>query len=363
MTERIKYIANLLIIFILFLSIAVQKDKRLLGEEVNELLNDKQKTEMEVQTEETLADGTRVINTTSIAKEVIGFGGRTPIKMYIKDNVIEKIEALPNAETPSFFEEVEKSGLLSRWNGKKLEDAATLDIESVSGATYSADAIISNVRIASAYGAKVKSGGTNFFSGIGLKDIIGLLVVFLGAFITLLKVKNKKLMTLQLVLNVGVLGFWCGSFLSLTTFVSWAANGVNLSLSIVTIAMFVIILIMPLFNRKGSYCHIHCPMGSAQELLARTKVKKWKLKPQLNKRLNNLRYYVLTGLLFLMWIGVGFNLINYELFSAFIVSSASTVILVMTAIFLLLSLFIPRPYCRFVCPTGALLTLSQKTKE
>ena len=361
--ERIRYIVNLLIIVVLFLSISVQKDERILGKDVSTLFRDKQEQEAGVPVEETLADGTRVINTISLAKDIIGFGGHTPIKMYIKSDVIEKVEALPNAETPSFFEVVEKSGLLSRWNGMTLSEAATSSVDGVSGATYSSNAIIGNVRSAAAYGANVESSSSNFFADIDLKDIIGLLVVLMGAFITFLKIKNKKLMTLQLILNVVVLGFWCGYFLSLTTFASWATNGVNLSLSIVTITMFIVILIMPLFNRKGSYCYIHCPMGSTQELIGKLPIKKWKMKQSLTKRLNNLRYYILSALLFLMWLGVGVDLINYEIFSAFIISSASTVVLIMAVVFMLLSLFIPRPYCRFVCPTGALLIMSQKTKE
>ncbi len=359
--ERIKYIINALIVLLLFLSIAIQRDQRIAGHEVSELLANKPAA-VEVPVEETLFDGTRVINSTSLAKDVIGYGGHTPVKIYVKDNLIEKIEAEPNAETPSFFDHVEQSGLLSQWDGMSLEAATTATVDGVSGATYSSDAIISNVRKAAAYGASVESVGGNLFAELQFKDIAGLLVVLLGAIITLTKTKNKRLMTLQLVLNVVVLGFWCGSFLSLSTFVSWAANGVNLSLSIITFFMFAVILVMPLLGKKGTYCQMHCPMGSAQELIGHAPIKKWKIKPNMVKHLNNVRYYILSALLFLMWIGVGFELINYEIFSAFIVSSASAIVLVMASVFLVLSLFISRPYCRFVCPTGALLTITQKTK-
>ena len=184
----------------------------------------------------------------------------------------------------------------------------------------------------------------------------------MGVVLTLLQSKNKILMNIQIVLNVVVLGFWCGSFLSLTTLTSWLSNGINLSMSVVSVAMLLIVIIMPLVGRKGSYCHIHCPMGSAQELLGKLPIRRIKINSDLAKFLNNLRYYILIALLFIMWLGVGFDLMNYEIFSAFIFESASNVVLIMAGIFLCLSLFIQRPYCRFICPTGALITMSQKTK-
>ena len=362
--EKVKYIVNILIVVLFFFVIAIGRDGKLVGKEVPEILQPKHEKEVVIEPiEESLADGTRVINSASLAKDILGFGGHTPIKIYIKDDIIQKVEAAENAETPSFWAEVVKAGIFERWNGMTLSDAATAKIDAVSGATMSSVAVIGNVARAAQYGADVKIENNNFFSNLDLKTILGVLVVLMGALITLKKWKNKRLMTLQLVLNVTVLGFWCGSFLSLSTFTAWAANGVNFSLSIITVTMAVVVLIMPLFNRKGSYCHIHCPMGSAQELVGRVKVRKLKFKPKVNKFLGNLRYYILVALLVLMWCGVGFNLMNYEVFSAFLFSSASIVVLIMAVVFLILSAFTPKPYCRFVCPTGAILTVLQKTKE
>lgn len=362
--ERVKYIGNILIVVLFFFVIAIGRDGKLVGKDVAEIMQPKQEETTAVEpVEETLSDGTRVINSASLAKEILGFGGQTPIKIYIKDDVVQKVEAAENAETPSFWDEVVKAGLFESWNGMTLSDAATAKIDAVSGATMSSVSVIENVARAAQYGAKVKVANNNFLSYLDLKTILGVLVVLMGALITLKKWKNRKLITLQLVLNIIVLGFWCGSFLSFSTFTAWAANGINFSLSIITVTMVAVVLIMPLFNHKGSYCHIHCPMGSAQELAGRIKVRKLKFKPKVNKFLGNLRYYILAALFVIMWCGVGFDLMNYEVFSAFLVSSASIVVLVMAVVFLILSAFTPRPYCRFVCPTGAILTISQKTKE
>ena len=63
-------------------------------------------------------DGTVVVNTTTIASDVRGFKGATPVKIYIKKGKVVKVEALPNKETPRYFKQVTASGLLDSWNGK-----------------------------------------------------------------------------------------------------------------------------------------------------------------------------------------------------------------------------------------------------
>ncbi len=366
--DKIKYIVNVLIIAILLATVAIVRDGNLGGHSTKDLVSassmveEVEEVERVESAERTEADGTRIINSTYIAKDVIGFGGRTPVELYIKDDKIEKVVFLDNDETPSFFKEVESSNIANVWQGMSLQEAAVASVDAISGATYTSIAIIENVRRAAQYGASVEPQATNVLASIGIKEILGILVLMLGAVLTLLKSKNKLMITIQLLLNVTVLGFWCGSFLSMSTLTSWLANGINLSMSIVTVVMLGIVLVMPLLGRKGSYCHLHCPMGSAQELLGRIPVGKLKLKSSVNKALNNLRYFILIGLLFTMWLGVGFEIMDYEIFSAFIFQSASTIVLVMAVVFLILSIFIPRPYCRFICPTGALITMSQKTK-
>ncbi len=361
MIDRINYIVNILIVALLFATVAIVRDGRVAGVEVSDFLTTEDHTVEPIET--TLADGTRVINSLTLGKDIIGFGGRTPVSLYVKDEVIQRVEVGQNSETPSFMNQVVQSGLVERWSGVALADAATLEVDGVSGATYTAVAIIENVKRAAQYGASVEAESGNPFSKIGFRSIVGLLVILSGVVLTLLKSRNKILITLQLLLNIVVLGFWCGSFLSLATITAWVANGVNLSLSIVSFTMLCVVIIVPLLGKKRSYCHLHCPMGSAQEIIGRAPLAKIKIKPRVAKVLNNLRYYILAALLFMMWLGVGFELMDYEIFSAFIISSASTVVLIMAVLFLTLSLFITKPYCRFVCPTGALITMAQKTKE
>lgn len=90
-------------------------------------------------------NGMYVVNTTKLAADVEGYEGATPLKIYIKGDKIEKIEALKNNETPSYFAKVKKQ-LLDKWNGMTTAKAASAEIDGVTGATFSSKAVKENVR-------------------------------------------------------------------------------------------------------------------------------------------------------------------------------------------------------------------------
>ena len=89
---------------------------------------------------------TLVVNTTDLCKDVIGYDGPTPLKITIVKGVVAKVEALPNVETPRFFDLVLQSGLLKAVVGKTPAEAAKMQLDAVSGATYSSEAVIANLR-------------------------------------------------------------------------------------------------------------------------------------------------------------------------------------------------------------------------
>lgn len=91
------------------------------------------------------ADGTYIVNTTTLAKDVRGFRGTTPLNIYIKNNKVVKVEALANQETPNFFNKV-KQGLLNKWNGMKTAKASSANVDGVTGATFSSKAVKENVK-------------------------------------------------------------------------------------------------------------------------------------------------------------------------------------------------------------------------
>ena len=88
-----------------------------------------------------------VVNTETIGKEVMGYAGTTPLEIHVKDGRIEKIVALPNAETPGFFQRVLDSPLFTSLTGKTIEEASEVQLDAVSGATWSSKAVIENIRL------------------------------------------------------------------------------------------------------------------------------------------------------------------------------------------------------------------------
>lgn len=103
----------------------------------------------------TKENGMYVINTTTLGKNVNGYVGATPLKVYIKKNKVVKVEALKNQETPKYMAKVKKL-MLTKWDGLKVTDAKKLDVDGVTGATYTSDAVIENVQIALDYYQKHK---------------------------------------------------------------------------------------------------------------------------------------------------------------------------------------------------------------
>ena len=103
----------------------------------------------------TKENGTYVINTTTIGKDIEGYNGPTPLKVYIKKNKVERIEFLKSMESPKYYVKVKKA-LQEKWNGKTVKDARTLQVDAVTGATFSSEAVIQNVQLAIDYYQKNK---------------------------------------------------------------------------------------------------------------------------------------------------------------------------------------------------------------
>ena len=98
----------------------------------------------------TKENGVYIINTTELGKDIEGYNGPTPMKVYISKNKVEKIEFPTSMESPKYYAKVKKT-LQDKWNGLKVKDAKTQKVDIVTGATFSSEAVIKNVQLAIDY--------------------------------------------------------------------------------------------------------------------------------------------------------------------------------------------------------------------
>ncbi|WP_278865274.1 FMN-binding protein [Leyella stercorea] len=358
---------SLVVVMLLLSAAAILRDGRIFGHDLRQTHAAVVSVAQGSDTLEVQPDGTFVVNTRVLAKDVQGYGGPVPLKIHIgKDGKLTAIEAEPNAESPDFFDRAKE--LFSRWQGKTIDEAMAEDVDAVSGATFSSKAIIRNVQRGLAYakqhgladggkGAQKESAERTVATGWTLGSIVALIAVLLGAIVPLFT-NNRRLHLVQLVVNVVVLGLWTGTFVSYTLFLRLFAGGVSLS-AIGTLAapllMLIVALLYPLAGRSGHYCAHVCPFGSAQELAGKLSRRKLRITPHVLRVLTALRNLLWGVLMALLLTGTCTAWIDYELFTAFIYSSASVWVIVLAVLFLVLSVWVPRPYCRFVCPTGVLM--------
>lgn len=83
------------------------------------------------------------INTTALAPDVHGYNGATPVVITIVQGSVASVEALPNRETKAYFRLT--APLLESWNGLTVRKALSKDVQAVSGATMTSQALIANV--------------------------------------------------------------------------------------------------------------------------------------------------------------------------------------------------------------------------
>ncbi len=305
----------------------------------------------------TLADGATVINTSALASDIQGYAGKVPLEITLKDGKVTGIKALDNAETPDFFGQA--SALLSKWNGKTIDEALATQVDAVSGATFSSKAIIGNVQLGLQYARSRQvnvSGSETVAFDASAKNIAGLAVVLMAAILPLF-VKNRRYRLCQLALNVVVLGFWCGSFLSYSSLLGYMAHDINVFAVIIPTVMIVTAFVYPLFGKKAYYCTHVCPFGALQQLAGKCVKYKMGISAKTLRRLDLFRQILWAALMLCIWGGVWAEWTDYEPFSAFIFGSASWAVIALAAAFILLSLVVTRPYCRFVCPMGSLFKI------
>ncbi len=304
-----------------------------------------------------------LINSRPYTDGVVGFAGPTPVWVFINaEGRVERILPCQNGESVDFLRRAIDGGILTRWEGVLPGEADKVNVDAVSGATYSSRALTDNVRAALAVYAN-RQNVSESVPAIGWGRTAAVAVVLLfGIYVSLYRKGDRRWLLAQRLLNVGVTGFWCGQFLSVSLLRGWLRGGLDVVVFLPTVLLLAIAVLMPLIGRRRYYCTWVCPYGSLQTLAYAIPVPKLKLSARTVKFMHRLRTVILAALLLSMWLGVGAWLLDYEPFTAFLFTTAAPAVIVLAAAFVVLAMFVPTPWCQAICPMGELLSLAEPSK-
>lgn len=301
----------------------------------------------------------RVLYTKPDENSVGGFGGALRVVVGIdKSGEIAGIELGENYESVGFIERVREAGFFEKWNGRSVADAAEAEVDTVSGATMSTRAIKSMVALnLSKYSRS--DFKTSYTEPIWFEIIVFLLLAYsLCAF--LFPQKTSKFRIFHLAALAAVLGFIGGYTLSFESFKNWLTSG---NIALVPAVILAMALIIPMISGRNFYCTFICPFGAMQELLGKIPLPKRNLPAKFMKGVAVFKVLLLVVIYVLMIFKVVTDFTVFEPFSAFKFEAAALPSLVIAASFLIVSLFINRPWCRFFCPTGTLMNMFRKKER
>ena len=298
--------------------------------------------------------------------DIKGYNGNIPLVILLSpDGKVQKIHLLENTETPSFLNRVVEKGFLENWTGLSVDEAKAKQVDAVTGATYSSSAISKSVKVRLENYAGSGTTDVDFDQNNNLVGFIASMVFLLFAgFCFWEPQRTRKFRIILLLASIGVLGFWQGQFISIAKLSGWLLSGVNWQMEIFLFIVLVAGIMAPLFLGKQFYCMYVCPFGACQELVGKVNPKhKLKISPKVAKWLRYLRYVLLVALGASLCTSLDISIENFEPFSAFKFQFASLAVLILAGVMLVLSIFINRPWCTFLCPTGAFFSLFMKSTK
>ena len=142
MSKKNKFL-SLFLALLMMTAAAITVNKSLFGHDVEKTQTADVRTVEHNDSVISVSNGITMIHTSALPGMINGYAGPVNLDICLTEGKISEIKPLPNTETPSFFNRA--SALLSAWDGKTPAEALDMKVDAISGATYSSQAIISNV--------------------------------------------------------------------------------------------------------------------------------------------------------------------------------------------------------------------------
>lgn len=311
------------------------------------------------------------LRTTPSSDNVVGYQGPTEALIgFSSDSRVIGIAVGESFDNEPYVGYVRDDAYFkSLFNEQTIEDLAKLDVESgqvegVSGATMTSMAVTEGLFVAAhdqlqrqQHALQQQQGRASNSLPLTTYDWLTCLVILAALVIGLTRLRaNRTLRVCFQILLVGYVGLTAGHLVSQAMLVGWAKHGLPVRSAFGLVALSLAAFSVPVFTRRNLYCTHLCPHGALQQLVRNRVVRK---SVSLHRRVK-LWLAMLPGLL-LAWCvivamsSLGFSLVDIEPFDAYLFRIAGWATIVVAVVGLLASLFVPMAYCRYGCPTGALL--------
>lgn len=306
----------------------------------------------------------KILNTSPFCDQIYGYNGIVPLTIFFDEQgKIFEMEVCENKESRPYINKVINSNYLDLWDGLGAEEALNLGVDAVSGCTYTSRAISLSVRTRLGVMLEQEYKQFTWDWKLFLRQLSVLIVTILALVCFFNPKKTALLRKITLLLSIFIIGFWNNSLLSIALFYNWIANGLPswFQLSVCIIA--ILSLLLPLITSKSFYCQYVCPFGALQEFAGMIGKKKVVINAKVFRFFSLLRRLILLVLFVLSALGIGLDLSALEPFPVFNYQAISFGVGIFAAVILIVSLFINKPWCNFLCPTGTLLDVFRRLKK
>ena len=195
--------------------------------------------------------------------------------------------------------------------------------------------------------------------GIGWLDVAVLAVGLAAASWLSLRSRSRRGIVILSLLSLAYFGFWrrgCVCAIGSIQNVALGITDPTYPVPLVVIALFTLPLVVALIWGR-SFCSGVCPHGALQDLVL---VKPLKVPTWLDEILRVLPWIHLALGILLAATGSLFLICKYDPFVGIFRMAGPRVMLAGGAALLALSVFFGRPYCRYLCPYGALLGVAAR---
>jgi NosR/NirI family transcriptional regulator, nitrous oxide reductase regulator len=183
---------------------------------------------------------------------------------------------------------------------------------------------------------------------------LGIALMFASYFA--IRRRSRAGLFLLSIVSLAWLGFWrkgCVCPIGAIQNVTQALFDHDYVVGTTVLLIFFVPLVWTLFYGR-TFCSSVCPLGAIQELVA---VRPVQVPPWIDHALGLLAYVYLGAAVLFSATGTAWIICRYDPFVGMFRLSSSATMFSVGAVFLGVGVFIGRPYCRWLCPYGAILAL------